>query len=95
LGGVMKVLRFIATTIVVLFISLYSTAAPACEAGHWIQSVSSDGTIIKLEDGSVWEVDSLDTITSMLWLSLTEIVACDDKLINTDDGEKVDATRLK
>jgi hypothetical protein len=91
----MKMLRFKAVAIGVLFISLYSTTASACEDGHWIQSVSSDGTIIKLEDGSVWEVDSVDAITSMLWLPTTEIVACDDKLINTDDGEKVDATRLK
>ena len=88
-------LRCKALAIGVLFSSLYSTTASACEDGHWIQSVSSDGTIIKLEDGSVWEVDSVDAITSMLWLPTTEIVACDDKLINTDDGEKVDATRLK
>lgn len=79
----------------VLFVSLYSTTALACEDGHWIQSVSSDGTIIKLEDGSVWKVDAVDAITSMLWLPTTEIVACDDKLINTDDEEKVDATRIK
>lgn len=88
-------LRCKALAIGVFFVSLYSITASACEDGHWIQSVSSDGTIIKLEDGSVWEVDSVDAITSMLWLPTTEIVACDNKLINTDDGEKVDATRLK
>ena len=88
-------LRFKSLAIGVFVVSLYSTTASACEDGHWIQSVSSDGTIIKLEDGSVWEVDPVDAITSMMWLPTTEIVACDDKLINTDDGEKVDATRLK
>lgn len=91
----MKMLQFKAAAIGMLFAILYSTAASACDDGHWIQSVSFDGTIIKLVDGSVWEVDSVDAITSMLWLPITEIVACDDKLINTDDGGKVDATRLK
>ncbi|MDD2309673.1 MAG: hypothetical protein PHH91_08850 [Desulfuromonadaceae bacterium] len=91
----MKMSSFKALAIGVLFFSFYSSTASACEDGHWIQSVSSDGAIIKLEDGSIWEVDSGDAITSMLWLPTTGIVACDDKLINTDDDEKVDANRLK
>lgn len=66
-----------------------------CEDGHWVESVSDDGTIVKLEDGSVWEVDSVDAIDSMLWLPITDIIACDDKLINTDDNEKVSARRLR
>lgn len=66
-----------------------------CEDGHWIESVSSDGTIVKLEDGSVWEVDAVDAIDSALWLPTTDIIACDDKLINTDDSETVSASRLR
>ena len=66
-----------------------------CEDGHWVDSVSDDGTIVKLEDGSVWEVDTVDAIDSALWLPTTDIIACDDKLINTDDNEKVSATRLR
>lgn len=66
-----------------------------CEDGHWVDSVSGDGTIVKLEDGSVWEVDAADAIDSALWLPTTEIIACDDKLINTDDGETVSARRLR
>lgn len=66
-----------------------------CESGHWIQSVSNDGRIVMLEDGSIWEVDVVDAIDSALWLPITEIVACDDKLINTDDNETVSATRIR
>lgn len=81
---------------VVLAALVFSTgSAAACEDGHWIESVSSDGRIVILEDGSVWEVDAVDRIDSMLWLPVTEIVACDDKLINTDDGETVDAVRIR
>lgn len=50
---------------------------------------------MKLDDGSVWEVDSADSSTSSLWLPTTDIVACEDKLINTEDGETVEAIRLK
>jgi hypothetical protein len=66
-----------------------------CEDGHWIESVSSDGSIIKLEDGSVWEVDAVDTVDSALWLPVSDIIACHDKLINTDDNESVSAQRIR
>ena len=69
--------------------------ASDCDDGHWVDSVSDDGTIVKLEDGSVWEIDSVDAIDSALWLPTTEIIACDDKLINTDDNETVSAQRLR
>src|SRR5205085_2528694 len=67
----------------------------ACEDGHWIESITSDGKIIKLEDGSVWQVDDVDAVDSSLWLPASEIIACDDKLISTDDKEKVSASRLR
>jgi hypothetical protein len=54
-----------------------------------------DGEIVKLEDGSIWEVDAVDRIDSALWLATTDIVVCDGKLINTEDNESVDAVRLK
>jgi hypothetical protein len=70
-------------------------SSSGCESGHWIESISSDGQIVKLEDSSIWKVDSVDTVNSALWLPITDIVACDDKLINTEDNEIVSATRLR
>lgn len=70
-------------------------ASSGCESGHWIDSVSNDGEIVKLEDGSIWEVDAVDSVDSALWLATTDIVACDDKLINTDDNETVSARRIR
>jgi hypothetical protein len=66
-----------------------------CESGHWIESVTDDGSIIKLEDGSIWRVDDADTVDSALWLATTEIVVCDGKLIDTDDNESVEAQRIR
>ena len=77
-----------------LALFLLNVPAHACEVGHWVETVSDDGSIIKLEDGSIYEV-TLDAATSALWLPLAEIVSCGDKLINTDDGETVDATQLR
>ena len=67
----------------------------SCETGLSVESVMSDGSIIKLDDGSVWEVDDVDTVDSALWLETTDITACTDKLINTEDNETVGAHRIK
>ena len=73
----------------------YAAASSRCEKGHWIQSVSGDGSIVQLEDGSVWQVDILDRLDSTLWLPISDIIVCPGELINTDDGEKVSATQLR
>lgn len=67
----------------------------SCEDNHWIESVHQNGKIVILEDGSVWEISSLDRINTALWLPITSIVACPNKLINTDDGEKAEAIRIE
>ncbi len=52
-----------------------------------IANVSSDGSIVKLSDGSVFEVSSLNTITTMLG---------DGEMINLDNGDElVTVTRLR
>ena len=66
-----------------------------CESGHWIDEVSNDGSIVILEDSTVWKISSIDTITSMLWLPVTSITSCDYKLINIDNGEVVEARKLR
>jgi hypothetical protein len=72
----------------------FTNTASACEDGHWITEVSSNGAVVILEDRSVWEVSPTDRIDSQLWLSTENVVACDDKLINTDEGEVVEASKL-
>lgn len=66
-----------------------------CESGHWVDSVSEDGIIIELEDGSIWEVDIVGAIDAALWVPTTEIVACEGKLINIENNETVSATRTE
>ena len=71
------------------------SSSEGCVEGHWISTVMASGKLIKLEDGSIWEVDLVDTIYSMLWLPTEEILVCGQTLINTNNGEKVRATLLK
>lgn len=66
----------------------------SCESGHWIDEVTSNGAVVILEDGSIWRVSAEDESTTSLWPATTEIVACDGRLINTDDHESVIATRI-
>jgi hypothetical protein len=70
-------------------------ADAACEDGHWIDEVLNDGAIIELEDGSIWLVDDIDRIYTAIWLPVSNIVVCDGLLINTDDGEKAHAHRVR
>jgi hypothetical protein len=72
-----------------------SASRVACETGHWIDSVTDDGEIIKLEDGSVWEVAASDAVTSMTWVPSDNIIICNDQLINSDDNETVSAAQLR
>lgn len=66
-----------------------------CEEGHWISSISSGGEIVILEDRSVWQVDSVDTIDTSLWLPTEDIIICGNTMINVDNGEKVGVSRLR
>jgi hypothetical protein len=73
----------------------HSARAQMCEQGHWIESVIDDGRLIRLEDGSLWQVDPFDVLTSTLWLPVSDIVICGNRLINVDDDESVHARRLR
>lgn len=71
----------------------YTASTSGCEAGHWVKSVSGEGTVVALEDGSMWEVSEVDTVDTQLWLPTEDVVVCDGKLINTDSGDSVEVTR--
>jgi len=65
-----------------------------CVSGHWIEAVEADGKVIKLEDGSMWEVDDVDIISTSIWLPVSEVVVCNDKIINVDDNVTADVTPI-
>lgn len=71
--------------------------------GHWIKSKADNGTIVVLEDGSMWRINSLDRIYTALWLPISNVAVlrADSAvgeykyaLVNTDDGEKALAKYL-
>jgi hypothetical protein len=75
----------------------------AVGGGHWIKSKGNNGALIVLEDGSMWEIQSLDRIDTALWLPITNITVVEASspvgeyrytLINKDDGEKALAKYL-
>lgn len=56
---------------------------------YLISQVSNGGGIISLSDGSIWQVDSIDKIDSMLWLPASSVVVVNDSygysMVNLDD----------
>lgn len=82
------------TIIAILGLATAAMQAAACEADHWVSSVANDGAIVTLDDGSVWQIDAGDTVDTALWTAMDDVVACDDKLVNTDEGETAGAHEL-
>lgn len=62
-----------------------------------IVSVGASGALVKTGDGSVFEVDALGQVSSMLWLPGSEVLVLEDgRLICTDSSdEPVSAQKLK
>lgn len=67
-------------------------------SGHWVSQKIDGGRFIKLEDGSLWEVSSIDRINTMLWLVTENITIIESgnplypyKLINSDSGNTAEA----
>ncbi|WP_166298322.1 hypothetical protein [Bradyrhizobium sp. 2S1] len=67
----------------------------ACEGDHWIEEVLAGGKIIELEDRSLWKVDPADQVTASLWLSADDVLVCDGKIVNVDDKESVQASKIR
>ena len=66
-----------------------------CDTGHWLVSVMDQGKRIKLEDGSIWQVNQADALDTARWLPATDILVCGNKLINGDADETITATQLR
>lgn len=45
---------------------------------HWIRDIVERGRLIKLEDGSLLQINPLDRIDAILWLRFEDIVVVDD-----------------
>jgi hypothetical protein len=79
-----------------------SSGGPYAGAGaeHSQETNSSDGAILVLEDGSVWDVADADQATASVWTDASAIRVSQDEsgggytLRNTDDNESVTASYI-
>lgn len=61
-----------------------------------ISEVVGGGSILKLLSGGLLEVDSLNTIDTSLWLGVSDALLINgSSLVNLDEGELIEVTRLK
>lgn len=44
------------------------------EYKHWIADKGENGTVIVLEDGSVWAVDAVDQVKVSVWLQVDKVM---------------------
>ncbi|SRR6266480_5013865 len=66
--------------------------------GHWVKSKIDGGSIIQLEDGSMWQISPIDKIETTLWLPTEGITIIESKnpmfpykLINGDGKSSAEA----
>lgn len=45
---------------------------------HWIRQTFEAGRFVLLDDGTLWEIDSFDRLTTILWLALDDVILVDD-----------------
>jgi hypothetical protein len=69
--------------------------------GHWVRKKLDGGQMVVLEDGSLWGVNPLNRIDTMLWLPVQKITVLEGdnplypyKLVNADAGDVVEAEYL-
>jgi hypothetical protein len=82
----------------VTYVDDSSAAHAYAGVGSSISAKSDDGSIIVLDDGSIWIVAPYDRSTSGPWVDGTSITVNDsgatDQLVDTDDQETVDANYI-
>jgi hypothetical protein len=68
-------------------------------AKKYVKKIIDRGQYVLLDDNSLWEINSLDRLTSSLWMSIDEIIIVgsgfETKLLNTRDNKSVTAKRVK
>jgi len=94
----LSVVELILFTLLVAGASL--AHAKSCDEDS-LESVSDDGSILKMLSGQVFEVEAGDAIDTALWLPIDQVLVCEIggsavEIINTDEnGEKAAAQRLR
>jgi len=58
-----------------------------------IQEIKYDGRLIVLDDGSRWEVDSIDVSTADLWMPMDKVVVIDDTMYKLDEFDRITVQR--
>jgi len=54
-----------------------------------IEDIKYDGRLIILDDGTRWEVDSVDAYIANMWSPMDKVVIIDDEMFKLDETEKV------
>jgi hypothetical protein len=70
-------------------ITLLATQAYACEEES-ITMISSSGSIIQTDGGSTYTVVAGDRSTASSWSVGDDVLVCDGKMVNKDDGEEIE-----
>ena len=70
-------------------------AVPATKTS--VKQVKGNGAFVETDDGSIYQVDQLSTMTTAMWFEMNEVLILNDsKMLNlSSGGEMVDVAKIK
>ena len=66
-----------------------------CGAPTWLRSVTDEGALVTLADGTRWQPAAGQRVLVTHWQDGDELVGCSGRLVNTRTGEMARASRLE
>jgi hypothetical protein len=65
------------------------------EDGQWIESVMDHGRLIRLGDGSLWQVEPKDAAKTSTWRRISNVIICGNRIANEHDNKTARVKRLR
>lgn len=74
--------------------SIVTELMSGCQEQRWLRTIQHQGRDLQLDDGSLWQVDSVQALDTVSWTPTDPIVVCHADLTDTTEHQLVHARLL-
>lgn len=71
--------------------TLFADLVAGCQEQRWLRTIQHQGRDLQLDDGSLWQVDSVQALDTVSWTPTDPIVVCHSDLTDTTEHQLVHA----
>jgi len=65
-----------------------------CDTDQQVKAIIEKGSVVELKDGSVWQIEPVDTDNTMYWRPGAHVTVCEGELINPSAKQLAHAARI-